>query len=275
MAQTTKTLRVLSVAALLATGSEAFVSQKQQHLQQSSTQLNSMWRNWIPQTTDFLELAVGEKSEPTSREFVVDAAKAQSDKTSEFSAEGQQRRSLVSSASSRTTEESSSPLAFSSWSATAATAALLVATSVSFAPASFAVSGGGLDFAGLDISNQDFSKQNFKGKDFTQVLARNTNFAGSNLAGCRFPKAYLINANYEGADIRGVSFEGTNLENANLKVSENIDDNIVEDTERRDSRVDPLSKNRCLYQSMKRIDFELTTQNDWKIRIETLVDTQS
>ena len=55
--------------------------------------------------------------------------------------------------------------------------------------AALAVSGGGLDFAGLDISGQDFSKGNYKGKDFTQVLAKATNFRGSNLQGCRFYKA--------------------------------------------------------------------------------------
>lgn len=58
------------------------------------------------------------------------------------------------------------------------------------APAAvLAVSGGGLDFAGLDISGQDFSQGNYKGKDFTQVLAKATNFRGSNLQGCRFYKA--------------------------------------------------------------------------------------
>lgn len=75
----------------------------------------------------------------------------------------------------------------------------------SAAPAS-AVSGGGLDFAGLDISGQDFSNNSkaFKGKDFTQVLAKATNFASSNLQGCRFYKAYLVNADFSNADIRGV-----------------------------------------------------------------------
>ena len=71
--------------------------------------------------------------------------------------------------------------------ATAAAAALFLAT----APAN-AVSGGGLDYAGLDISNQDYSNGNYKGKDFTQVLAKATTFANSNLQGCRFYKAYLV-----------------------------------------------------------------------------------
>ncbi len=75
------------------------------------------------------------------------------------------------------------------------------------APA-LAVSGGGLDFAGLDISGQDFSNngKTYKGKDFTQVLAKATNFANSNLQGCRFYKAYLVNTDFSNADIRGVSY---------------------------------------------------------------------
>lgn len=75
----------------------------------------------------------------------------------------------------------------SSITAAAAAAALFLAT----APVN-AVSGGGLDYAGLDISNQDFSNGNYKGKDFTQVLAKATTFANSNLQGCRFYKAYLV-----------------------------------------------------------------------------------
>ena len=83
-------------------------------------------------------------------------------------------------------------------------AALL--TSVAATPAN-AVSGGGLDYAGIDISGKDFSNEAklYKGKDFTQVLAKATNFANSNLQGCRFYKAYLINADFGDADIRGVS----------------------------------------------------------------------
>ena len=61
--------------------------------------------------------------------------------------------------------------------AAAAAAALFLATA---APVN-AVSGGGLDYAGLDISNQDFSKGTYKGKDFTQVIAKAATFAGSNL----------------------------------------------------------------------------------------------
>ena len=44
-----------------------------------------------------------------------------------------------------------------------------------------AVSGGGLDYAGLDISNQDYSNGSYKGKDFTQVIAKAATFANSNL----------------------------------------------------------------------------------------------
>jgi uncharacterized protein YjbI with pentapeptide repeats len=81
-----------------------------------------------------------------------------------------------------------------------------------------AVSGGGLDYAGTDISGQDFSNNSktYKGKDFTQVLAKATNFANSNLQGCRFYKAYLINADFTNADIRGTALEDTNMEGANL-----------------------------------------------------------
>lgn len=95
-------------------------------------------------------------------------------------------------------------------------AALL--TSVAATPAN-AVSGGGLDYAGIDISGKDFSNEAklYKGKDFTQVLAKATNFANSNLQGCRFYKAYLINADFGDADIRGAAMEDTNMEGANLK----------------------------------------------------------
>ena len=79
--------------------------------------------------------------------------------------------------------------------------------SVASVSPSLAVSGGGLDFAGIDISGQDFSNDSktYKGKDFTQVLAKATSFAGSNLQGCRFYKAYLVNTDFSNADIRGVS----------------------------------------------------------------------
>ena len=81
-----------------------------------------------------------------------------------------------------------------------------------------AVSGGGLDYAGIDIMNQDFSNsKQYKGKDFTQVLAKAANFSGSNLQGCRFYKAYLINTNFEGADLRGAALEDTSMDGANLK----------------------------------------------------------
>lgn len=81
-----------------------------------------------------------------------------------------------------------------------------------------AVSGGGLDYAGLDITGQDFSNsKSYKGKDFTQTIAKGTNFSNSNLQGCRFYKAFLVNANFEGSDLRGASLEDTNMEGANLK----------------------------------------------------------
>lgn len=98
--------------------------------------------------------------------------------------------------------------------ATLATAASLVLGNAGNA---WAVSGGGLDYAGLDLSGQDFSNGNYKGKDFTQTLARGTTFANSNLQGCRFFKAYLINTDFEGADVRGVTFEFSSMDDANLK----------------------------------------------------------
>jgi hypothetical protein len=120
----------------------------------------------------------------------------------------QQVRSSPSSASLFATENDmtsdESPLLKqinSSITAAAAAAALFLAT----APVVNAVSGGGLDYAGLDISNQDFSNGNYKGKDFTQVLAKATTFANSNLQGCRFYKAYLVSYLFVVSDIAGLS----------------------------------------------------------------------
>ncbi len=89
----------------------------------------------------------------------------------------------------------------------AKTASIVTLSITSLAAPAIAVSGGGLDYAGLDISGQDFSNNSktFKGKDFTQVLAKTTNFANSNLQGCRFYKAYLVNTDFSNSDIRGVS----------------------------------------------------------------------
>jgi uncharacterized protein YjbI with pentapeptide repeats len=75
---------------------------------------------------------------------------------------------------------------------TAVVAAALFSLIVVLPQAGMAVSGGGLDYAGTDISGQNFSNSNYKGKDFTQVIAKGTNFAKSNLQGCRFYKAYLV-----------------------------------------------------------------------------------
>ncbi|GFH43859.1 hypothetical protein CTEN210_00332 [Chaetoceros tenuissimus] len=99
-------------------------------------------------------------------------------------------------------------------SVTAAASILTIASS----PAN-AVSGGGLDYANLDITGQDFSNNSktYKGKDFTQVIAKGTNFSGSNLQGCRFYKAFLVNTNFEGADLRGAALEDTSMDGANLK----------------------------------------------------------
>ena len=82
-----------------------------------------------------------------------------------------------------------------------------------------AVSGGGLDYANLDITGQDFSNdaKTYKGKDFSQVIAKGTNFQKSNLQGCRFYKAYLVNADFTGADLRGAALEDTSMDGASLK----------------------------------------------------------
>lgn len=82
-----------------------------------------------------------------------------------------------------------------------------------------AVSGGGLDYANLDITGQNFSNEPklYKGKDFTQVIAKGTNFQNSNLQGCRFYKAYLVNTDFSGADLRGAGLEDTSMDGASLK----------------------------------------------------------
>ena len=200
---------IFFIALALASRSDAFVPQSST---KSNTQLNAMWRNWIPQTTDMMDMVAGpEKLGQNRREFLVDEPLDEND-MGVPTATKRRSGSLISKA-----KNDSPSRQFTRSGLLATTAAALLLASSTFVQAAFAVSGGGLDFAGLDISNQDFSKGDYKGKDFTQVLARNTNFAGSNLQGCRFPKAYLISANYEGSDIRGVSFEGTNMENTNLK----------------------------------------------------------
>jgi uncharacterized protein YjbI with pentapeptide repeats len=102
-----------------------------------------------------------------------------------------------------------------------ATAAATIVTTISILSLSqpaLAVSGGGLDYANLDISGQDYSNsKSYKGKDFTQTIAKGTNFSNSNLQGCRFYKAFLVNANFEGSDLRGASLEDTSMDGANLK----------------------------------------------------------
>lgn len=210
---------VFFIALALSTSAEAFVASPLT-VSKSNTaatmQLNALYQNWVPKTTDFADLMVsGNKGYPQTAGFVV----TEEEPSSSSHGEPVARKTRTIGLLSRTkTEEARAPPPSRGpgfWAVSTA-AALLVAFAA-LPQASVAVSGGGLDFAGLDISNQDFSNSNYKGKDFTQVLARNTNFSGSNFAGCRFPKAYLINANYEGADIRGVSFEGTNMENVNLK----------------------------------------------------------
>ena len=215
--RSTKTT-IFLVALALASSANAFVPQASTKV--VDTQLNALWRNWIPQTADMMDLVAGSEEEDQNRhEFVVVEPLDESD--TGLSATKRRTVSLLSKSKDSSPSPSNRPsnnIRPALWAV--ATAATLLLASSTFVQASFAVSGGGSGYAGQDLSNQDFSNQIFKGKDFTQVLARNTNFAGSNLAGCRFPNAYLVNANYEGADIRGVSFEQSNMENVNLKVSE-------------------------------------------------------
>lgn len=209
---------IFLVALALSSGVEAFVAKSQSA--KVGTELNSLWRNWVPETVDMVDLAVGRRGNGDRGLVVV----ADSPDENDVGARTESRTLNLFSETTKDAAAAASEQEMLSlfpkkgpgfWATT--TAAALLMASCAFVPVSLAVSGGGLDFAGLDISNQDFSKGNYKGKDFTQVLARNTNFSGSNLAGCRFPKSYLIDANYEGADIRGVSFEGTNMEGTNLK----------------------------------------------------------
>ena len=78
-----------------------------------------------------------------------------------------------------------------------------------------AISGGGLDFAQLDItSSTEFANKSFKGKDFSQVIAKGTSFQHSNLQGTRFIKAFLVNTDFSFADLRGASLEDTSLDGA-------------------------------------------------------------
>jgi len=130
------------------------------------------------------------------------------------------QRSIISQQSSPSVSLSSVPNDDGGYSVQSIVAASFLAASVlgSLPTASLAVSGGGLDYANIDITGQDFSKDTmkYKGKDFTQVIAKGTNFAGSNLQGCRFYKAYLVNADFSGADLRGASLEDTSMDGALL-----------------------------------------------------------
>ena len=99
-----------------------------------------------------------------------------------------------------------------------ALAITLMASPVTQPQQALAVSGGGLDYANLDVSGDttQFVQGNFKGKDFSQIIAKGTSFRGSNLLGCRFFKAYLVNADFSMSDAKGASFEDTSLDGANF-----------------------------------------------------------
>ena len=187
----------------------------------TSTQRNALWRHWIPVEEDEgqreqLDTLVG-----------ADASSSQTDMESLRQHQRQQQQQSsspppASAASSSAAAAVEKDAKENFWSSVIVTGALTLSVTMStllMPLPSNAVSGGGLDFAGLDISGQDFSnaQTNYKGKDFTQVIAKGTNFAKSNLQGCRFYKAYLVNADFTGADLRGASLENTSMDGASLK----------------------------------------------------------
>jgi hypothetical protein len=123
--------------------------------QQPST-LHSFWRQWIPET-DFMDMLGDDVHQEARREL----ARARTSSVAPFL-----QTTLM---------------------------AVMLGFLVAIPQAGMAVSGGGLDYAGTDISGLDFSNSNaYKGKDFTQVIAKGTKFSKSNLQGCRFYKAYLV-----------------------------------------------------------------------------------
>jgi uncharacterized protein YjbI with pentapeptide repeats len=154
-------LLVKAALVVLVTGSEAFVpttGRTTSRTEVSSVELSMLWRHWIP--------------EESKADFVRDDDDRVNDKTRKL-----QRQKLQN----ERVEADAKNLFLGS----------LLALAIVVAPATsvLAVSGGGLDYAGLDISGQDYSNSNsYKGKDFTQVIAKGANFAKSNLQGCRFYK---------------------------------------------------------------------------------------
>ena len=142
--------RVL-VLSLILLGADAFAPMREKMsrtispAETSTTSRQALWRHWVPET-DVWDV---------------------DDDVSCFKSEDGHRPSEVKYAK---------PILLTSLLA----AVLMIAPQVTVA-----VSGGGLDFAGTDISGQDFSNNptDYKGKDFTQVLAKGTNFAKSNLQG--------------------------------------------------------------------------------------------
>ena len=87
------------------------------------------------------------------------------------------------------------------------------------------VSGGGKDFATKDLKGDTtFAGSTFRGKDFTQVDAKNVDFRKADLSGSRFYRANLEGAKFDFANLQGASledsdlldasFEGTNLSGA-------------------------------------------------------------
>ena len=155
----------LAACILIATTTNAFVLQHQQQGSSAVVEMKALWRNWIPSEA-------------------ADLVTPESKKDEDGADQTQQQQQLLTN---EVVETTNSNLLWSSMLA----AMTIMVTAVP--QAGIAVSGGGLDYANLDITGQDFSNSaQYKGKDFTQVIAKGTNFAKSNLQGCRFYKAYLV-----------------------------------------------------------------------------------
>lgn len=138
----------------------------------NSLTLNSCWRHWIPESNGLRDVFWTPSNERDEASILFPTPFTSPLQNQSFSTE--------------------SPLSLSLLQTSLMTACLALVLLTIPQPGA-AVSGGGLDYAGTDISGQDFSISNaYKGKDFTQVIAKGTNFRNSNLQGCRFYKAYLV-----------------------------------------------------------------------------------
>ena len=69
---------------------------------------------------------------------------------------------------------------------------------------------------GVNLDRSDFSKQNLKGVAFQQSIVRDSNFKGSNLVGASFFDATLDGSNFEDADLSLANVEMAQFNRANL-----------------------------------------------------------